>query len=79
MIGTITIRKLMFGAATLAVCGTLTSGMSSEAPLVLYPITPSLPPGLYVRTFKPPTVGMIAAFRVPEAAKRHKASRRRCA
>lgn len=67
-------RKLLFGAATLAFCGTLAFGMTIEAPLILYPITPSLPPGLYVRTFKPPKVGMIAAFRVPEAAKRYKAS-----
>lgn len=67
-------RKLLFGAATLALCGTLALGMTSEAPLILYPITPSLAPGLYVRTFESPKVGMIAAFRVPEAAKRYKAS-----
>jgi hypothetical protein len=48
--------------------------MMSEAPLFLCPITPSLPPGLYVRTFESPKVGMIAAFRVPEAARRYKAS-----
>lgn len=74
MSGTMTIRKLMFGAATFAICGTLAIGMSSEAPLVLYPSTPSLPPGLYVRAFAAPAVGMIAAFRIPEAAKRYKAS-----
>ena len=60
-------RKLLCGAATFAICGILTLGMTSEAPLILYPITPSLPPGLYIRTFEPPVVGMIAAFRVPEA------------
>jgi type IV secretory pathway protease TraF len=67
-------RKLLFGTATVAICGTLTLSMTSEAPLFLYPITPSLPPGLYVRAFEPPAVGMIAAFHVPEAAKRYKAS-----
>ena len=67
-------RKIVFGTATLALCGTLALGMTNEAPLILYPITPSLPPGFYVRTFEPPTVGMIAAFRVPEAAKHYKAS-----
>ena len=67
-------RKLLLGAATVAICGALTLGMMSEAPLFLYPITPSLPPGLYVRTFEPPKFGTIAAFRVPEAAKHYKAS-----
>lgn len=74
MIRTTNRRKILFGVATLALCGTLTLGMMSEAPLFLYPITPSLPPGLYIRTFESPKVGMIAAFRVPEAAKRYKAS-----
>ena len=67
-------QKLVIGAATLAICGTFAAGMTSEAPLILYPITPSLPPGLYVRTFEPPKVGMIAAFRVPETARLYKRS-----
>ena len=67
-------RKLVFGAATVALCGALMLGMVSRAPLILYPITPSLSPGLYVRTFEHPKVGMIAAFPVPEAAKHYKAS-----
>jgi len=67
-------RRLLIGAATVALCGTLALSMTSNAPLLLYPITPSLPPGLYVRTFESPEAGMIAAFRVPEAAKRYKAS-----
>ena len=67
-------QKLLFGAATIAVCGTLTIGAASQAPLFLYPITPSLPPGLYIRTFEPPKAGAIAAFRVPKAARRYKAT-----
>ena len=74
MIRTMKRLKILFGAATLALCGTLVLGMTNEAPLILYPITPSLPPSLYVRTFEPPKVGTIAAFRVPEAAKLYKAS-----
>jgi len=66
-------RRLMFAAGTLTVCGTLVVGMASETPLILYPITPSLPQGLYVRTFDSPSTSMIAAFRVPEIAKRYKA------
>lgn len=73
MNGTTKKRKILFGAATLALCSTLTVGITSTAPLFLYPITPSLPPGLYIRTFEPPKVGMIAAFWVPEAAKHYKA------
>ena len=67
-------RKILVGAATVSICGTLMLGTTSQAPLILFPITPSLPPGLYVRTFEPPKVGMIVAFRVPEAAKHYKAS-----
>ena len=74
MSGKTRIQRLLFGAATVALCGTLAIGMTSEAPLILYPITPSLPSGLYIRTFEPPKVGMITAFRAPEPAKHYKAS-----
>ncbi|MGI9507986.1 MAG: hypothetical protein ACR2QJ_01395 [Geminicoccaceae bacterium] len=67
-------QRLLIAAATMTICSTLTLAMTTEAPLILYPITPSLPPGLYTRTFAPPKPGMIATFRVPEAAKRYKAS-----
>ena len=67
-------RQLMLGAATLTVCGTLIVGLASETPLILYPITPSLPKGFYVRTFGPPSTSTVAAFRAPEIAKRYKAS-----
>ena len=65
-------RRLMFGGSTLAICAMMAAGMVSKAPFVLYPITPSLPPGLYIRCFEPPSVGTIAAFPIPEAAKRYK-------
>ena len=42
-------RRLTLGGATLPICSMLAIGMASEAPLILYPITPSLPPGKYVR------------------------------
>jgi len=74
MSGTMTFRKLMFGGAVLVVCGMLVVGMASKAPLILYPITPSLPPGFYIRSFEPPNVGAIFAFPVPQAARRYKAS-----
>ncbi len=67
-------RRLVLGVGTLAICGLLTASMANPAPLFLYPITPSLPPGLYVRTGQVPTIGTIAVFRVPEAAKRYKAA-----
>lgn len=67
-------KRLTLGVATLAVCGVLTASMASPAPLFLYPITSSLPAGLYVRTGEAPSVGAIAAFPVPAAARRYKAS-----
>ena len=67
-------RKLLFGADTVLICGIPALGMMNESLLILYPITPSLRPSLYVRTFEPPKVGTIAAMRVPEAAKRYKTS-----
>jgi type IV secretory pathway protease TraF len=62
---------MMGGVAIMS--SALAATMASPAPLLLYPITPSLPPGLYVRTGEPPAVGLIAAFPVPEAAWRYKA------
>jgi len=46
----------------------------NEMPLILHPLTPSLLPGLYIHTFGPLKVGMIATFLAPEVAKHHKAS-----
>jgi type IV secretory pathway protease TraF len=66
-------KRLTLGIATLAVCGVLTASMASPAPLFLYPSTPSLRAGLYVRTGEAPSVGTIAVFPVPEAARRYKA------
>jgi type IV secretory pathway protease TraF len=57
---------LVAGAATLA--------MTSDAPWLLSPSTPSLPPGLYLRTGAEPDVGSIVAFRAPGAAIRYKRS-----
>jgi type IV secretory pathway protease TraF len=57
-----------------AVCGILASGMTSKAPIFLYPFTSSPLPGLYIRSFESPTVGAILAFPAPQAARRYKAS-----
>ncbi len=42
-------RRLTLGGTTLPICSMLAIGTTSEAPLILYPITPSLPPEKYVR------------------------------
>jgi len=68
------VRRVLFGATTVAICSTLMVSMACDGPLFLYPITSSLPPGLYVKTFEPPTVGAIAAFPIPKAAQRYKRS-----
>jgi type IV secretory pathway protease TraF len=65
-------QRLVLGVGTLAACGMLAASMASPAPLFLYPITQSLPAGLYVRTGEVPTVATIAVFPVPEVAKRYK-------
>ena len=40
----------MFGAATVAICSTYVLGVTGNARLILYPITQSLRPSIYVRT-----------------------------
>ncbi len=68
------VRRVLFGVTTVAICSTLIIGMACDGPLFLYPVTSSLSPGIYVRTFAPPTVGAIAAFPIPKAAQRYKKS-----
>lgn len=60
----VAITTILAGAAALA----------SDTPWILYPNTPSLPLGLYVRTLDAHDVGSIVAFRVPEAAIDYKRS-----
>jgi type IV secretory pathway protease TraF len=69
----VTARRWAMMGGVAIMSSALAATMASPAPLLLYPITPSLPPGLYVRTGEPPAVGLIAAFPVPEAAWRYKA------
>ncbi|MEM8952069.1 MAG: S26 family signal peptidase [Pseudomonadota bacterium] len=60
-------RKVVIFTATITVLVGMAS-LASETPWVLYPYTPSLPLGLYVRTLDARAVGSIVAFRVPKAA-----------
>lgn len=59
-----TITTVLAGAAALA----------NGTPWILYPHTPSLPLGLYVRTLDASAVGSIIAFRVPKVAIDYKRS-----
>lgn len=60
--------------AAIVITGASAIAMASDAPWLLYPSTQSLPPGLYIRTWDPPAVDAIVAFRVPEAAVQYKVS-----
>lgn len=70
----VTARRWLIVGCVVIMGSAFAATMASPAPMLLYPITPSLPPGLYVRTGEVPSVGMIAVFPVPEAARRYKAS-----
>lgn len=60
-------RTTCLTTSTLVIAGAVMATMS-EAPWLLYPNTPSLPDGIYLRISDSPTVGKIVAFRVPDAA-----------
>ncbi len=58
---------LAFGAAATAALG-VASGLLADRQVVLN-TSPSVPPGLYVRSSAPPAVGRLVDFRVPPAAR----------
>ena len=59
--------------AVLMLATALVAASCLRSPLILYPATPSLPERPYLRTFGAVEVGKIAAFRMPEAARRYQA------
>ena len=60
-------------AGVVALVTILVASKSLSSPLVLYPASPSLPEKPYLRTFGPIEIGKIAAFSMPEAARRYEA------
>ena len=66
-------RKAVIVTATITVLAGA-ADVTHESPWILYPNTPSLPLGFYVRTFDERVVGTIVAFHAPKAAINYKRS-----
>ena len=64
-----------FAAGVLLLASGLVGVRSLDAPLFLYPSSASLPEGLYLRSFGPIEIGNVAAFPIPEVARRYQAKR----
>jgi len=60
-------------AGTLVLVATLIGVRQLDAPIILYPASASLPKGFYLRTFGAVEIGKIAAFPMPEVARRYEA------
>ncbi len=69
-------RKRWFSAASVVALAAFLAGPSwLDGPIILYPASPSLPIGLYLRTFEPIQIGKIVAFKMPGIARRYQAKR----
>jgi type IV secretory pathway protease TraF len=66
-------RRGAAAVAVLTLATTLVAATCLRSPLVLYPLTPSLPEQPYLRTFGSIEIGKIAAFPMPTAARRYQA------
>ena len=69
-------RKRWFLAASVVALAAFLAGPSLlDGPIILYPSSPSLPIGPYLRTFEPIQIGKIVAFKMPETARRYQTER----
>ena len=69
-------RKRWFMAAAVITFAAILAGPSFlGGPVILYPASPSLPIGPYVRTFEPIETGKIVAFAMPDEARRYQIER----
>ena len=73
MVATMTRGRWLSVAGTLALVTILVVSRLLASPLILYPASSSLPQGPYLRTFGAVETGKIAAFPIPEAARRYQA------
>lgn len=67
----LSLRGLMVAASLLTCSGLPLAANLIDAPLVLFPATPSIPNGAYGRSFDQAGVGLIASFAAPAAAERY--------
>ena len=68
------LRQMSCLVTAMLVAGAAVLAIASDAPWLLSPSTPSLPPGLYLRTNAKPGIGSIVAFPAPAAAVSYKRS-----
>jgi conjugative transfer signal peptidase TraF len=59
----------------IAIAAFLAAPSCLDGPIVLYPASPSLPTGPYLRTFEAVETGRIVAFKIPDEARRYQAER----
>ena len=70
-------RKRWFMAAAVIAFAAILAGPSVllDGPIILYPVSPSLPIGPYLRTLEPIETGKIVAFTMPDDARRYQIER----
>jgi len=68
-------RRWLLAAGVVALAAFLAGPSFLDGPIILYPASPSLPVGPYVRTLETAETGKIVAFKVPEAARRYQRER----
>ena len=66
-------RRLLV-ALSLGIAGLFTLSALASSPPFIYPSTPSVPVGVYGRIFEEPSVGHMASFPMPAAARRYQES-----
>ncbi|MDH3770785.1 MAG: S26 family signal peptidase [Nitrospirota bacterium] len=64
-------RRWLSAVAVIALATVLVGTRLLSSPLILYPASPSLPAGPYLRSFEPIRIGKIVAFAMPDAARRY--------
>ena len=64
-------RRWLLAASVVALAAFLAGPSFLDGPIILYPTSPSLPVGPYLRTFEKVAIGKIAAFKIPEGARRY--------
>ncbi len=64
-------RRWWSAVAVIALATVLVGTRLLSSPLILYPSSPSLPEGPYLRTFEPVRIGKIVAFAIPDVARRY--------
>lgn len=68
-------RRWLLAAAVVGLAAFLAGPSLLDGPIILYPSSPSLPIGPYLRTFDTVEAGKIVAFKIPDKARLYQAER----